>query len=1344
MTHRLRFFVLAVFIFTLLSTSTLFALHEFYNQNGDCYMLIGEGPCRGVYALNNLTGGGITRLYDPQDAYGITANQTWNGSSCLKYVYTFAGLDTGWVQATGNISRAVNTCDWKGRRFYFPGERTDSPIRGEWHDPSGCGASGVGNHTVRYSPYGINGYDGDYPCHWKPTPDPAKSGFCFVSVGKYYHSFLQNGCHSGGHWLIREKVQTKTRKIDLYQYQVTARVGPTIQSTVANVNLGEKRSMDQIHECHDGCVRAQSDVPLPGSEVPYVDCVYSTRLNRSYLYRREPSNSAYTLTGTDGNSQLVGTPGNLSTKFIGISSKNNAGDFVYTIGIDLLNKWLKDANAPFTISQLDDVAVSDQWWLSGGIVYAYDRSQKKVYKFVRDEISNKPSIPEQIVVFDGGVLPDSINADGFGHLYLIKTVKEPDGAATTFLPKDAKSYVKQVDYLGRVTYNASFEQKVYKAVQKRDYYTKEFSIVPGKVLLGTNYFNRTFTSATPANLTTWVWTTAPVQNGVDVQSSYRTELAAINCATPPQVGNPNAVTDVNGPLISTSTGLKKAVPESDGYYKDLQTYIFSVENAPYFDINGVNIGNTGLDQDGDTRIGLFPSTAKKVSIKYYWKVVLTKDWTSNATTSVLLDQEAAGTPSTDSLLAVKLGAGEYDVGCKLTYQYYDYNKLPLGALADAKETVLSNLMTGKGEDSKNYAWEKIRIKPAASINFPGGWCVVMSGRPSSAGAYSYRPIRPTDAACPQCSTTQEFPVGARFVIPEKVADWSIKLRESDFNTSKAAPNNVDRFALMAKVDPPDPQDPRLITGSLEWMGDSKFTWTSKLERGAETVFPGQIITSIPYLTRAELKLLCPIPSQPRAYKLKASGARSYKYRTFIPNTRLIAGELITEYIETPMQKEIAVLGECEIVITDETGPMAAFTDPLNPSISLPAFFSSQAYLYGTTGERLDQVESPPDANPTSIDYVVADNNPMGNDLAPGEPALLTYVDPFFSAIDARCRVQHRPDNRMGLFQYSTVGLGVMPSALPLTNTFRSNVSSTIPGPDGTYKLEQKDLTAADFTLPWLKATSYSKCFSYRRYSLAFSTLANSAAFSRNRSGTQAPEMDLGYANNVTGYKNLTYGLSWREACNLATGPYMLGQIVIRDNDRPNIFIKAYEMKNDLLYYYAPSNVQLSFINGGSWARFGEIGQSEANHNGLVSWTGPNIQGIDPFYKINSGFAVTASLTANGFGTTGPEIEIDVPTFFQGISCDNTGGTATVTFSLLKGTKTLFDGKLERNIRFIFRTAGDYRVNLTVDDRAKKWPSDPNTPTVADLSPNRRDLDCAVRVFQTRLDIRVIDKTGEGR
>jgi hypothetical protein len=88
-------------------------LHPFFAQNGDCYLLIGNGPHRGVYALNNLTTGKNKWLYDPYDAYGLVAAQSYDAKAIQKWLYTFASTESGWEAFTGMAERrVVDNASW--------------------------------------------------------------------------------------------------------------------------------------------------------------------------------------------------------------------------------------------------------------------------------------------------------------------------------------------------------------------------------------------------------------------------------------------------------------------------------------------------------------------------------------------------------------------------------------------------------------------------------------------------------------------------------------------------------------------------------------------------------------------------------------------------------------------------------------------------------------------------------------------------------------------------------------------------------------------------------------------------------------------------------------------------------------------------------------------------------------------------------------------------------------------------------------------------------------------------------------------------------------------------------
>ena len=217
-----------------------------------------------------------------------------------------------------------------------------------------------------------------------------------------------------------------------------------------------------------------------------------------------------------------------------------------------------------------------------------------------------------------------------------------------------------------------------------------------------------------------------------INSNIRTELAVINSPSPPRPSSLEAKTDCVGPMVSATTGFENAVPDANGDYTDDKDYWFMVENAPYFDANEVNIGNVGEDANSNGRIGQFPNTIQKSSIRYYWKVIQTHDRYGALMTApaTILDMETDGV-SGDYLFLFPPGAGKFRVGVKVTYRYYDYRDLPVGALSSRKGDVLKPPLTevplvSAGQDSENYAWSVISIKQVPPVISPQDRGVIMS------------------------------------------------------------------------------------------------------------------------------------------------------------------------------------------------------------------------------------------------------------------------------------------------------------------------------------------------------------------------------------------------------------------------------------------------------------------------------------------------------------------------------------------------------------------------------------------------------------------------------------------
>ena len=956
---------------------------------------------------------------------------------------------------------------------------------------------------------------------------------------------------------------------------------------------------------------------------------------------------------------------------------------------------------------------------------------------------------------------------------MVRTDYEPDGNPPAFVANDAYRY----EWTWGSNYRAYFRQSVYKAVTKRDYYSGAFSTVPGRVLLGVNQFYRDFTTPTPLQRNTWSWIGAQSRIGAIVQTEYRSELSVLNNATPPKVsGNPNGLVDIYGPLDNNLNMVTGGGPSGDEY-DDSQTYFFAVENFPIADTYGNNMGSTGIDRDSDGKIGEFPSTVKIPTVKYYWKIIQTKDRYGVDVNNTILDQEGAGGFSTSPILPVTLSGGRYRIGVKAKFKFYDYDRLPLGALSDQKETVLSDEKTGTVSGSTDsYSWQNFLVRTVPIVSFPGGRGVIMSGLPlkppdtpslyayNDLRAYKFRPGAPYDAnnSVVQCSTTDQNPVGARFVVPEtgtRIIEagglvrsrWGVQLRESTCNLNSTQPNK-DRIEVMLRADPPNPGDSRMVPGTLMWMGAPAFNWTCTLKRGSEGIIDKSITTTVPYFFFDQFRELMPLPSQPRAYTLQVRGVRAYQYDTFTPITYFVGGEVQTNWIRITKPITIQIAADCEFVVTDETGPALTFPDPFNPSTTIPGFLAQTQVLWGTTGETLAATEGK--TNSTWLEFLVADNNPMGND--PGDSTINTYADRFHGI-----RVNHAPTSRVGRFTYTTASRGTIPPATApallnapasaamavsyssfdqqLVNHCNSRGWSGI-AVSANFKVLASDVTELSFNSGWLLGhkPSYNKALSYRVYRIHRDDLKN---FSSTPDGIESPEMDLRYANNTPGYENLLFGFGWTEASCLGIKPQWPGRIVIRDNDRPNIFVRAQELKNEGVAYYAPSNVVNTPVVSSQWTRFAFSPTTGYLNNGVLDWTGPAIQGFDPVFHLNA-LPITNQLLATA------QIEVDVPVFFTPTILDNAGGIATLAFRLLDtdGTTSLQDLTASgKTLRHIFRRPGIYTLRVQAEDLALGWPGDPANPvTTASANRSRRNLDCQVTIIGTRLDVRVLDRSYQGK
>ncbi|MBI3038898.1 hypothetical protein HYY75_07610, partial [bacterium] len=118
------------------------------------------------------------------------------------------------------------------------------------------------------------------------------------------------------------------------------------------------------------------------------------------------------------------------------------------------------------------------------------------------------------------------------------------------------------------------------------------------------------------------------------------------------------------------------------------------------------------------------------------------------------------------------------------------------------------------------------------------------------------------------------------------------------------------------------------------------------------------------------------------------------------------------------------------------------------------------------------------------------------------------------------------------------------------------------------------------------------------------------------------------------------------------------------------------------------------------------------------------------------------------------IEIDVPVLFTPMVSDNIATPVTVlTFGVRNSDGTAVSDIPDPTsglspIRCLFRKPGDFKVILQVQDNALDWPVDENTaknnPTSASFRKWERRLEVSFKVYSSRLDIRVLERSQQGR
>ncbi len=665
----------------LTSLSVAEDLDEKYERNGELFMLVGQGANRGVYDLHNHGSRVPEYLYDPGSAYGIRVDLDRN-------IYSFVEKsDSGWVNMPGYVP--VN--DWNPNDSYIS----------------------VTHHFAR----GTGGNCWCAPGGYNYNPLRVRGSYAEIPNGKWYHGKNRSGQN-------RCK-KMNALKIDhlFYKYLWSRGMVSPIKSPNKEVAFSRetKKTYYIIRGCHDGCCPDQGQHEEP-SKRPITDTLISS-FGRAYFYKRTEGqrDGNITVDGSTYQKDIIGDVNDISGQFLGVSAKTANSEWVYLLGDKVIYNWLREANFPVTRSEvkISDVAVSDQWWQKGGIVFAYNSLNGHVYKFERNENAASQAKPVDIPLVGsnpGDV--DDIETDGFGNLYFAKTYRDPV-KPQDYTDNDIDSISwKYYPDLGSAFGEIFYKQTVSKSAFMLDYYSG--SLAPVRVAdktLGENTYHR-YVTYTP-----WTGESLPGDKSgyatIDkakiipygsvlpevklplIDDTIRTEIAAVNVATPPKVvGYIPAHLDIDGPYIRDEEGRPIKLPYTDKFkFEEHQIYIFQAENFPIPDGNGVNLRAEQLKDESasnavdlisgcKTRTGWtggFPSTIITSTAKYFWKITMLKDRYGKDRSEVLFGGGGRSIPS--PILSVMLDKGTYQIDLAATYDFYDYTKLGYGSLAANKEDV---------------------------------------------------------------------------------------------------------------------------------------------------------------------------------------------------------------------------------------------------------------------------------------------------------------------------------------------------------------------------------------------------------------------------------------------------------------------------------------------------------------------------------------------------------------------------------------------------------------------------------------------------------------------------------
>lgn len=1399
--------LLLTLLFSVFCTSScLFAQAVQYKRNGECYLLIGHDNAlyRGVYRLNNPSGEGDgnpvgQKLFDPQASYGIYVDldrQVFTFSQNTEPTYSY---NSGWtlkrlLKAPGGIGLWGAHCDTR-KAYHVP---TENKTYNEAGKPiyTTVGPMGNGEDPTSWDPVNVcwnwsgvvkpvikeakrwyfkkiahyccspdcsitNGLNDGYWCYFV---DVDAQGYGIVPNGAWWQSRDPDPPGRPGNVFYWDRSERKHTFYDLNYWKKSFGVWSASNNVISKLYRAKvgtiydeivKRS--QISACLNYCCVNGSKANSFEAQPKFVSLAMSP-FGRTYLYSRTQTST------TDGKIEMggievsptspnvIGFINDLSTQWVGVSTKSKSEDYIYLLGTRTIKSWLDDYNIKVPSLAITSVAVSDQWWLDGGIIYAYDKAEGAAYQFVRDDKSGTGKCKSRPTKISLGSNIDAIGADGDGNLYFTKTNMMP--ASTAGLTwSHAYRYAVTSNYSGRIYGYVYYKQQVYKTAYCQEFGASSYYQLGTQINIGNNEYRRYFSISTTdfgslpsesTNITAirgkpLVWSGGFEAVGTKVSDPKLTQLGVINVARPPTMVTPNsqlALVDIVG-IEDSNPAFKFATDEvKQGMYT------FRIENAPYWSGRN-NIAVPGKtewegDRNNNGTEGGFVSSIMNTSasvntspqVLYTWKIYKIQDAFGNVPADASKPVRESATPTSSPRTDYYFRSGTYQIMCSAKFKYYDYNSLPFGSTVnDINDAIRPKSADGTAMLTALAA----PLNPAInSGNFPG-----------------LQPI-PPNTACTILKVNRQSPPPAGKTVDIQLLSGSTWKDPSLNGTVKYhVVNEKQSYNWRLKGDPSDPPgsylhnlynlpnitNSNMIPGSLMWVDSMpvQYEWTLNLTLPDGSSYPAQEVSKNSYSqSDVAIALKQDFPTDPVMGELTCKAFRKWIYEENIYSDD---GEYIkTEFVEGKVEYN----GSVKVLVIDKTPPKIVQINGISFDGSNPL---NPIYL-GETGQPVinSTLSYNTFTNPTEFTVLVEDNNIYANmnNLAEVAPSARLHdrgvnqsATMFFERTSAKTifpAIGFVPGgtNNSDTCYYSSPGVTILADGLVK---------------DGVYMIKREPIK-------W-KTGDIS---SYVKYTFRVSDWKHLQPGTDSDLLQSPTRWPTDFANNCSSYENSGalgvkhqgYAVMFQaiDSSGHKTLRTHIGNVWIKDSLAPivsatvrdyagtfeeqqpyglNSFFKSGKISYGLLSTASNWYVASNFKYAGMTSLLGipsAIGES-ADKNLVYSSHPPLIQeGTEVFIKT----VASDNISVPNQADTGiPSAKVTGPAgLYMREGAKQLGGGSSGITSIK-----------DKELRLMLQESGVYKVILTAEDNAKDFSGK--------SAPNKRTVEFGIIVAPSSMNIRAIDK-----